>query len=125
MDHELSCRQPHDDMQRAAFTAGTTTIEGGPLLIGEKVAMVRSHRLEVLAAKGERQSAIAVGQQTEVTDLDEAGRQHVQQERRMNSTASRLMTLMRFLSLESRQRNRTCPSRRLSSLPLAMATRWV
>src|SRR5215472_335091 len=69
-------------MQRAAFTAGTTTIEGGPLLIGEKVAMVRSHRLEVLAAKGERQSAIAVGQQTEVADLDEAGRQHVQQETR-------------------------------------------
>ncbi len=41
--------------------------------------MVRSHRLEVLAAKGERQSAMAVGQQTEVADLDEAGRQHVQQ----------------------------------------------
>ena len=80
MDHELSCRQPHDDMQRAAFTAGTTTIEGGPLRIGEKVAMVRSHRLEVLAAEGKRQTAIAVGQQTEVADLDEAGRQHVQQE---------------------------------------------
>jgi len=80
VDHELSCRQPHDDRQRAAFTAGTTTIEGGPLRIGEKVAMVRSQRLEVLAAKGERQSAIAVGQQTEVADLDEAGRQHMQEE---------------------------------------------
>ena len=80
VDHQWSCRQPHDDMQRTAFAAGTTTIEGGPLLIGENVAIVRSHRLEVLAAKGERQSAIAVGQQTEVADLDEAGRQHVQQE---------------------------------------------
>src|SRR5215467_2838531 len=67
-------------MQRATFTVGTTTIEGGPLLIGENVAVVRSHRLKVLAAKDERQSAIAVGQQTEVADLDEAGRQHVQQE---------------------------------------------
>ena len=72
VDQELSCRQPHDDMQGAAFAAGTTTIKGGPLLIGEKVAMVRSHRLEVLAAKGERPSAIAVGQQAEVSDLDEA-----------------------------------------------------
>ena len=69
VDQELSWRQPHDDMQRAAFTAGTTTIEGGPLLIGEKVAIVRSRRLEVLAAEGERQSAIAVGQQTEVAQL--------------------------------------------------------
>jgi len=67
-------------MQRAAFAAGTTTIEGGPLLIGENVAIITSHRFEVLAAKGEGPSAIAVGQQTEVADLDEAGRQHVQQE---------------------------------------------
>jgi hypothetical protein len=41
--------------------------------------------------------------------------------RRMNSTASRVMTLLRLLCLESRQRKRTCPLSRLSSLPLEMA----
>src|SRR5216683_2117021 len=45
--------------------------------------------------------------------------------RRMNSTASSFMTLLRLLCRESLQRKRTCPLSRLSSLPLEMATRWV
>jgi hypothetical protein len=47
------------------------------------------------SAEGERLTAVAVGEQSEVADLDETGGQHM--ERRMNSTASSFMTLLRLL----------------------------
>lgn len=43
----------------------------------------------------------------------------------MNSTASRVISLIWLPSFESRQRKRTWPFSRLSNRPLEMVTRWV
>ena len=110
-------------MQGSALTTGAAARKGLLLQWSENRGGFCRVCVEVRSAKGECPSAIAVGEKAEVADLDEARGQDVKQEARMNSTASRVMTLMRLLCLESRQRKRTWPLTRPRSLPLAMATR--
>ena len=67
-------------MQGAAFALGAAAIDCRLLSRGDEVGGLRNRSLEVLPAKSQRLTAIAVGEQTEVADLDEATRQHVKQE---------------------------------------------
>ena len=72
--------EANDDVQGAAFALGAAAIDCRLLLMGDEVSALWSRGLEVLPAESKRLTAIAVGEQTEVADLDEATRQHVKQE---------------------------------------------
>jgi len=56
----------------AAFAPRAGAVKRGPLLIGEQLCAVCSGGVEMESAEGQRLSAIAVGEQAEVTDFDEA-----------------------------------------------------
>jgi hypothetical protein len=68
---------------------------------------IRGCGAEMTAALFQRLSAVSVGKQSEVPDLYETGGNTWRRKRRMNSAASSLMTLLRLLCRESRQRKRT------------------
>ena len=61
-----------DDVHSAAFAPRAGAVKRGPLLIGEQLCAVCSGGVEMESAEGQRLSAIAVGEQAEVTDFDEA-----------------------------------------------------
>ena len=76
----LNSGATRDDMQGAAFALGTGSVERGLLLFCQQRAWIRSRGAEMKPAEGERLSAVAVGKQSEVADLDEACRQDMEQE---------------------------------------------
>ena len=65
----------------------------------------------------------AIGKEAIMTDFHEAGGEHVHQEAAHELHRLSDISLVRFPSLESRQRKWTRPSCRLSSRPLETATR--
>ena len=67
-------------MQGAAFALGTGSVECGLLRFGQQCADVGVSGVEMDPAQGESLAAVAVGKQSEVTDLDETGGQHMEQE---------------------------------------------
>ena len=69
-----------DYMQSAAFALGTGSAECGLLWFGQQCADVRGGGVEMEPAQGEGLAAVAVGEQSEVADLDEACGQDVEQE---------------------------------------------
>src|SRR6266550_6254221 len=68
-----------DDVQGAAFALGAAAIDCRLLLRGNEVSAWWSCGLEMVTAKNQCLTAIAVGEQPEVADLDEATRQNVKQ----------------------------------------------
>ena len=76
----LSSGATRDDVQGAALALGTGSVERGPLAFCQQRARIRSRGAEMKPAQGERLSAVAVGKQSEVADLDETGRQLMEQE---------------------------------------------
>ena len=73
----------------------------------------------------QRLTAVPVTKKSKVPNLDEAGREYMEQEAADELGRIELHELLRLLCRESRQRKCTCPFSRLMSLPLEMATRWV
>ena len=69
-----------DDVQSAAFALGTGSVECRLLLFGQQRAWIHSGGVEMEPAQGQRLSSVAVGEQSEVADLDEAGGQDMEQE---------------------------------------------
>ena len=69
-----------DDVQGSASAQGTGSVECGRLVFVQQCDEILSCGTEVSAAKGQCLAAVAVGEQSEVTDLYEASRQHVEQE---------------------------------------------
>ncbi len=67
-------------MQGTAFALGTGSIECRLLRFGQQRADVRGGGVEMEPAQGEGLAAVAVGEQSEVADLDEACGQDVEQE---------------------------------------------
>ena len=82
VDHQFLDRELCDDMKRALLTPGTATFHRLPLLWREDLRdrVVVSARAQVLTAKTEGFRAVAVGQESEVADFDEAGGQDVEKE---------------------------------------------
>ena len=80
---------------------------------------------EQLAAESQQGRTASVGKQPEVPDSDESTWQHVQTERRRNSSTVRLIRRFLFLWAESRQRKVTRPSASATSRWLEIATRCV
>jgi len=75
-------REPSQKAKGAALTRGTAAFHRLRLLLSEHLGgwVVGTSRLQVLAADRQGLRAVAVGEETEVADLDEAGRQNVEQE---------------------------------------------
>ena len=73
-------REANDDVQGAAFALGAAAMESRCCCRGNEVSALWSYGVEMESAKSERLTAIAVGEQAEVADLDEARRQDVKQE---------------------------------------------
>ncbi len=69
-----------DHAQRAAFALWARSTECGLLRFRQQCADVSGGGTELGPAEGEGLTAFAVGKQSEVADLDEAGRQDVEQE---------------------------------------------
>ena len=67
-------------MQGAALALGTGPVECGPLRFGQQCAAVRGGGVEMAPAQGEGLAAVAVGEQPEVANLDEASGQDVEHE---------------------------------------------
>jgi hypothetical protein len=67
-------------MQGAALALGTGSVQCGLLRFGQQVADVRGSGVEMDPAEGEGLMSVAVGEQPEVADLDEASGQDVAQE---------------------------------------------
>ena len=67
-------------MQGAAFALWAGSVERRLLLFGQQRAEIRSGGAEMKPAQGQRLTAVAVGKQSEVADLDEAGGQDMEQE---------------------------------------------
>ena len=67
-------------MQGSRFTTGAAATNRLLLQVSKDCSCLYSMSIQVVPAQGEGRSAVAVGEQTEVADLDEAGRQDVQQE---------------------------------------------
>ena len=61
-----------DHVQGAAFALGTGPVERGLLRFGQQCAAVRGGGVEMDPAQAESVAAIAVGEQSEVPDLEEA-----------------------------------------------------
>jgi hypothetical protein len=61
-----------DHMQSAAPALRTRSVECGLLRFGQQCADVRSGGVQMDPAQGEGLTAVAVGEQSEVADLDEA-----------------------------------------------------
>jgi hypothetical protein len=104
-------REANDDMQGAAFALGAAAIDCRLLLRGNEVSALWSYGLEMVTAKSQRLTAIAVGEQPEVADLDEATRQNVMSS--SAATSSRLQTtgsLRRILGLVTSVSNQRCLS---------------
>ena len=67
-------------MQASALATGATAMECLLLQLSENRSCVCRGRVEVHSAKRKCPSAVSVGQQAEVADLDEARGQDVEQE---------------------------------------------
>ena len=67
-------------MQSTALALGTGSVECGRLRFGQQCAAVRGGGVEMDTAQCEGLAAVAVGEQSEVADLDEACGQDVEQE---------------------------------------------
>ena len=80
--HQFFDGEPGHDMERALLTPGTATLHGLPLLwrkdLGSGVMV--SAGAQEFTAKTEGLRAVAVSQESEVTDFDEARRQDVEKE---------------------------------------------
>lgn len=61
-----------DEVQGAASAAGAGVVERRVLLRGEQGGCVGSSGAEMKPAEGKGLTAVAVGEQTEVADFDEA-----------------------------------------------------
>lgn len=72
-------REANDDVPGALFALGAAAIDCRLLRRGNEVSALWSYGLEMVTAKSQRLTAIAVGEQPEVADLDEATRQNVKQ----------------------------------------------
>ena len=59
-------------MQSTALALGTGSVECGRLRFGQKCVDVRRGGVEMASAEGEGLAAVAVGEQPEMADLDEA-----------------------------------------------------
>jgi len=73
--HLIRC-EPFDDSKHASVTVWAAVIDGRLLLAGQDCNQVKraGGSGQVLAAQGKCGSTIAVGQETEVANLHEAGR---------------------------------------------------
>ncbi len=60
-------------MQSTALALGTGSVECGLLRFGQQCVDVRRGGVEIDPAQGEGLAAVAVGEQSEVSDLEEAG----------------------------------------------------
>jgi hypothetical protein len=69
-----------DDMQGSASTLGAGSAQCGPLMFVEQENEIGGCRAEMTAAQFQRLSAASVGKHSEVPDLYETGRQHVEKE---------------------------------------------
>jgi hypothetical protein len=67
-------------VQGAGSTLWARSAERRLLLFCQQRAWIRRGSAETKSTEGERLTAVAVGKQSEVPDLNEAGRQHVKQE---------------------------------------------
>jgi hypothetical protein len=76
----LNSGKTRDDMKRAAFALRARSAERRLLLFCQQRAWIRCGGAEMKSAEGERLTAVAVGEQSEVADLDEARRQDMEQE---------------------------------------------
>ena len=74
VNHQLFSREPSHDAQCALLTHRAATFHSSLLLLGESHGggRSRSASLQVLTTEGEGGGAVTVGEETEVTDLDEA-----------------------------------------------------
>jgi len=77
---QLSSGATRDDMQGAAFALRAAPAKRRLLLFCQQRAWLRHGSAETEPAESQRLAAIAVGEQSEVADLDEAGRQNMEQE---------------------------------------------
>ena len=71
--------EANDEVQGALFALGAAAIDCRLVRRGDEVSAWWSYGLEMVRAKRQRLTAIAVGEQPEVGDLDEATRQNVKQ----------------------------------------------
>ena len=115
--------EANDDVQGAAFALGAAAIDCRLLRRGNEVSALWSYGLEMVTAKSQRLTAIAVGEQPEVADLDEATRQNVKQKATDELNRIEAHHLDAVVVSESRHLKHTCPLFRSKSLPLARATR--
>jgi len=69
-----------DDVQGAAFALRSAPAKRRPLLFCQQRAWIRRGSGEMESTQSQRLPAVAVGKQSEVADLDEAGGQDVEQE---------------------------------------------
>ena len=67
-------------MQGAAFALGTRSVECSLLLFGEQYRGIGNRGVEMDSTEGESLASVAIGKQSEVTDLHEASRQNMEQE---------------------------------------------
>jgi hypothetical protein len=74
------CRHASDDTQSASVTVGTAAAKSGELLCRQQPCWLLFRAVQILAAQRQDATAVTVGEKAEVTDLDEPGWQHVQQE---------------------------------------------
>src|ERR1700733_885186 len=68
----LNSGKTRDDMKRAAFALRARSAEGRILLFCQQRACIRCGGVEMKSTEGERLTAVAVSEQSEVADLDEA-----------------------------------------------------
>ena len=82
VDHQIFPGEQGHEVEPALVTAGTAMLQGLPLLWGEQLreGVVGRARAQVLPAKTEGLRAIAVGEESEVADFDEAEGEDVEQE---------------------------------------------
>ena len=67
-------------MQSTELALRAGSVECGCLRFSQQCVVVRGDGVEMAPAQGEGLAAVAVREQAEVADLDEAGRQDVKQE---------------------------------------------
>jgi hypothetical protein len=73
-------RRMRNDVQGAASALGAGSVQCGVLLVAQYGAEISNGSPEMDATEGKCLASVATGKQSEVTDLDEACRQDVEQE---------------------------------------------
>ena len=107
------------------MTSRAASIERGLLLFGKQSRRYANTRSEMESAQRECLSAVSVRQESEVADLDKAGRQDMEQEATDELHRIELHDLAVVVMLGVAPAKTHLTLDRLSSLALAMATRWV